>query len=172
MAIKTPTPLAQARRLAEEKILPALRPFCQRIEIAGSIRRCKPEVGDIDLVALPSDREALIERFTRGKNVIEQGAMNITIRLANQLEIGLYLARGEVRDLFEPAVPGNYGSLLLCRTGSRFFNMKIADRARDLNLHWNPYKGITKHGRVIAAAEEADIFQALQMDFIPPENRK
>src|SRR5205823_12049549 len=61
-----PLPLAQAEKHAA-KILAELAPFCERIEIAGSIRRRRPTVNDIDFVALPHAGKvnALRERILR-----------------------------------------------------------------------------------------------------------
>jgi DNA polymerase/3'-5' exonuclease PolX len=46
--------LSRAREIAK-RVLVLLRPFCERAEIAGSIRRGKPEVGDIEIVVIPKD---------------------------------------------------------------------------------------------------------------------
>ncbi len=53
-------------------------------------------------------------------------------------------------------------------------NVWIAQTAKAAGLHFNPHRGIERHkgGEVIASAEEQDIFDALQMDFIAPERRE
>ena len=55
-------PLAEARAFAEEIVLD-LRPFCDRIEIAGSIRRGEPHVGDVDLVVIPRSEHRQFDLF-------------------------------------------------------------------------------------------------------------
>jgi DNA polymerase (family X) len=184
MTAENPTrlPLATARRLAE-KIAGELRPFCEQLEIAGSIRRGRPDCGDIDLVLLPSCRAnvgRIVDRCARHATIHKRGEQYVVFTLANGFQLDLWFAHsGEVTqpDLLDPAVetaPGNFGVLLLARTGSAMFNVWIAQVAKAAGLHFNPHRGIerTKGGRVIAATEEAEVFSALGLQFIPPEKRE
>jgi DNA polymerase/3'-5' exonuclease PolX len=59
MTAKQKIPLAQARQLAQELATIHLRPACERIEVAGSVRRGKSEVSDVELVAIPRFGEQL-----------------------------------------------------------------------------------------------------------------
>src|ERR1051326_7864590 len=111
--------LAQADKLAA-KIAAELAPFCQRIEIAGSIRRRRPLVNDIDLVVLPFPDQvnALRERVLRNTSPISDGKEIILTRLANGVQLDLWIAERPKEDLFSKA-PTNFGVLFLIRTGSK-----------------------------------------------------
>src|SRR5688572_28680494 len=84
-------PLARARAIAE-KVVDALRDHCLRIEIAGSIRRGRPECGDVDLVCVPKPggREAMIERCKRSGTMHKFGEQYVVIELANGFQLDLW----------------------------------------------------------------------------------
>lgn len=168
--MKSPIPLQKARRYAEQ-IASALQPFCTRLEIAGSIRRERPYCGDVDIVAEPKDEPALRARIIDGKEVVQNGPQNIHVRLTNGLEIQVFLARPETKDMFD-TTPSNWGSLLLCRTGSREHNIYIAQTARANGCEWKIYEGIFRAGKLIASATEEAIFAALLLKYVPPQKRE
>lgn len=164
--------LVKTRKLAE-RIREELAPFCDRIEIAGSIRRRCPLVGDIDIVALPKPGQflALQARAREATAPIREGDQEIVLRLANGIQLDLWIAQHASADFYDPK-PGNFGSLLVCRTGSTSFNMHLVDEAKKKGYRWNPHHGIFDgHGKCLAAAEEADIFRMLDLDFVKPEDR-
>jgi len=169
--------LQEAKQLAG-RIVDALRPMCERIEIAGSIRRGKPEVGDIDLVILPlrGMRQAIADRCRLRATPVIEGEQNCIYRLrlpdGREIQLDIFFARPALRDLFQTK-PSNWGTLLLCRTGSKEHNIWIAERARSLGFMWKPYEGLfDEEGYCIAAAEEVEIFSALNLGWIPPELRE
>ncbi len=165
-------PLARARALAE-KIVAELAPHCDRIEIAGSIRRGRPDCGDIDLVCIPKAgrMSAITERCQRSGSLLKHGSQYVVFVLANGFQLDLWLAHNGGGDMFAPEPP-NFGVLLLARTGSAMHNVWIAQTAQAAGLHFNPHKGILRGREVIASAEEADIFTALGLDWIAPERRE
>lgn len=165
--------LEQAEQLAR-KIDGELSPFCARSEIAGSIRRRRHEVSDIDLVVLPNGptaREKIMERCARTARLIKGGEQYVVFELANGFQLDLWFAHNGTADLFD-ADPCNFGVLLLARTGSAMFNVWIAQQARERGLHFNPHRGILKRNEIVASADEADIFRALQLSPIRPEDRE
>ena len=174
-------PLARARALAE-KIVGELAINCERIEIAGSIRRGRPYCGDIDLVVLPkkmADISKILDRCAANATLLKRGDQYIVFTLANGFQLDLWVAHaggiGENPDLFDTElkrVPGNFGVLLLARTGSAMHNVWIAQTAQARGLHFNPHKGVLRGKEVVASVEEADIFAALGLDFIAPERRE
>lgn len=168
--MKNPIPLARARRYAEQ-IASALQPFCTRLEIVGSIRRERPFCGDVDIVAEPRDEPALRARIVDGKEVVQNGPQNIHVRLTNGLELQVFLARPETKDMFA-TTPSNWGSLLLCRTGSKEHNIFIAQTARANRCEWKIYEGIYRDGRLVASTSEEEIFDALHLKFVPPQKRE
>jgi DNA polymerase (family 10) len=171
-AAREPLPLATAEKLAT-KILAELKPFCERIEIAGSIRRRRPFVNDIDLVALPhyDQVNALRERVLRNTTPISDGPEIILTRLSNGVQLDLWLARRPHKDLFSKH-DTNYGAILLARTGSKEHNIWLCQLATRLGRRFNPQYGVFENRRCLASATEEEIFAALKLEFIPPERRE
>jgi DNA polymerase (family X) len=173
-------PLAKADAIAG-KISDALRPFCDRLEIAGSIRRRRPTVNDIDLVLLPKPGQLEALRARCEKNALRiqaNGLQNLILFLPyppagrEGLQLDVWIARPRDADLIS-TTPSNWGSLLLCRTGSKEHNIFLLDRARDLGLRWNTYEGVyDRTGFCLACETEESIFAALKLDFIRPEKRE
>ena len=179
--------------LLADRIKGELAPMCERIEIAGSIRRARPEVNDIDLVLLPKPgmHAAIRERCLRRCDLVTDGAQNLIVRLptnggpASGFQVDLFFARGREQDLLG-STPGNWGSILLCRTGSKEHNIWLCQRAESMGLKWQTYKGLMgpvkledgtngTHGSnevVIASETEEEIFTALGLQMIPPVMRE
>ena len=160
------------------KIQEQLAPMCEQIEIAGSIRRARAAVNDLDLVILPKSgqRDVIKARFASRCAPVTEGEQNCIYRLQladrTQFQVDVFFARPAADDLLQ-TVPGNFGSLLLCRTGSKEHNIFLVDHAKRMGLRWNPYHGVCAvDGRVLASETEVDIFQALDLEFIPPERRE
>jgi len=172
--------------LLAARIKGELEPMCERIEIAGSIRRARPEVNDIDLVLLPKPgmHGAIRKRCLRRCHLVTDGEQNLIVRLptngtpASGFQVDLFFARGREQDLLG-STPGNWGSILLCRTGSKEHNIWIAERARSLGLQWQTYKGIFGPSvldgptdKLMASETEEEIFKALNLELIPPVMRE
>jgi DNA polymerase (family 10) len=174
--------LHQALTLAEI-IVQALAEFCERIEIAGSIRRGRPTVGDIDLVILPKpgrERDLRARVLRRARPMVEGNATLIAAlplppgkyqHSGDHIQLDLWFAQPEQRDLLSTR-PTNWGTLLLARTGSREHNIRLAGRAQQLGLHWNPHQGVFRGDTLLASATEHDVFKALDLPFIPPAFRE
>jgi DNA polymerase/3'-5' exonuclease PolX len=163
--------LEQARGWANQ-VLEEIRPYCLRAEIAGSIRRGRPVVGDIDFVveAIPARLAELRGRIMKDKQVLIAGDLNLAV-LAGRIQLDFFCATPTEKELFDVR-PGNWGTLLLCRTGSREFNAWLANRANARGMHWNPYWGLVQGGKIIACETEAAIFAALDLPEIPPAARE
>ncbi|HYP39317.1 MAG TPA: DNA polymerase/3'-5' exonuclease PolX [Chloroflexia bacterium] len=139
-------------------------PGVDKIEMAGSARRWRATVGDIDLLATAANPEAVIDCFvalpiigmieTRGEN-------KATIRLHNGLQVDLY-----VMD------PQYYYSLLHHFTSGRQHNIKLRDRAIRMGLKINEYGIQRENGERIPINSEEDIYRALNLQYIPPELRE
>ena len=170
-------PLARAEKIALQ-IQAALAPFCaaDKCVIAGSIRRRLEYVGDIDIVCEPRDwmgeaHQALRARIKAKTTLITDGMQNLIVNLADGTQLDVFFARPLHRELFT-SVPGNFGSLLLCRTGSVAHNIKLVERAKQLNLRWQPYEGVYRGHELIASETEVAILTALNLPFIAPEERR
>lgn len=153
------------------KVLEALTPFCDKIAVAGSIRRRRPTVGDIDLVAMPRDMNGYKKRAIKDCELFRDGGQNFTVVSRRGIHIDTFFAEEGADDLFGPNL-GNWGTLLLCRTGSRAFNVHLCDRAKSRGLRWHPYKGMYDDTGLIASATEEEVLAAVGLPFIPPEKRE
>lgn len=164
--------LNRAMTLAE-KFANELSPFCLRLQIAGSIRRQRLQVGDIDIVCLPSDPRGLRERVLKTHpRVLADGRQNLEVELKGGLRLDVWMASLGQRTLFGDGGT-NWGSLLLCRTGSTSHNIFLVETAKRMGLRWNPYWGIYDGmGHCIACETEEEIFKALKLDFVKPEARE
>jgi DNA polymerase/3'-5' exonuclease PolX len=180
MSTATKTPLAAAQQTAGH-ILEALNPFCHRIAVAGSIRRQRPQIGDIEIVALPQRQTDLlgitvpglmpIEAFLqeRGVNIIKGGydPKKKTLQKYIQFQYGRYAV-----DLFMPESPAHWGSVFTIRTGSHDFNMWLMNtRAPAVSIKFIGGLLYTWQRQLIPTPEEGDVFEALQMEFVPPGAR-
>jgi len=151
-----------------EKIKAELAPHCERIEIAGSIRRKKPEVGDIEIVAIPKPFD--VGLFESGIATVVNQWEKVKGELPCKYTQRI-LPDGIKLDLFF-AVPGNWGFILAIRTGSAEYSHKT------LASTWvsKGYKGaggfLTLYGNNVIIAEERDLFQRLGIDYVEPEHRK
>jgi DNA polymerase/3'-5' exonuclease PolX len=188
--------LAAAQKLAI-RIRDELAPFCEQIEVAGSIRRQRLEPHDVDMVCLPkgaAGKHDVIERCLRSARCTKTGEQYRVFELQGGFQLDLWLAHPAERDVFDHDTPDNFATLLVCRTGSAEFNMMLARRAREVGLHWNPHGGLMKVngqafvdyrgadgrregkcipiGSYLPTPTEEDFFKALSVEFIKPEDRE
>ena len=193
-------PFDQAWAYAE-KIAEWLRPFCLELRLAGSIRRERPQCGDVDLVVIPrttalgsadlfggepvrrNELHAVLTDYVRnsdGRASWKLGAdspwsENVILQLP-KVQLDIFLA-----------TPETIGSVLLCRTGSKEHNIYLAQRAAALGKAWVPNRGVVPMTRAKAeglydgglreavaepAPDEASVYHALQLPFIGPVNRE
>jgi DNA polymerase (family 10) len=163
--------LKGARALAL-RIVDAIAPYCQQIEIAGSIRRERPEVSDIDLVLIPTNLPAILERVSRTCKIVRGGldSVNIAAQFGNGFQLDLFIAHDGEHDMFD-AIPSNWGTTLLVYTGSKAHNINLAAQATARGLHLNARRGIEQGGKVIASRTEQEIYEAIGMEWRPPTER-
>lgn len=184
---KSKMPLEAARRHAEE-IIALLEPFCERIEIAGSIRRGKAEVSDVELVAI-AKIEPILDMFG-----VVWGYVDLLHNQCNTLfETGVFAHRLDSRsrrawgtkfkrmlfgdvpvDLFI-ATPATWGCVFTIRTGDADFSKMLVTSRRAGGAC--PGSLLFQNGRVwrgntaLHTPEEMDVFRALGLPFIEPEER-
>lgn len=133
---------------------------------AGSLRRGKETVGDVDLLVTGPNATAALDVFAaspRVKELLAKGANKVSGR------IGLEGLQVDVRTLPEE----NYGAAMQYFTGSKEHNVVLRTRAVRMGLTLNEY-GLTRvsDGKVIASRTEEEIYQALGLAWIPPELRE
>ena len=137
-----------------------LEPCCQKMTVAGSIRRERPLVKDIDLVIIPANQGQLAVKLH--ELGCRFGGPKLQRFQYKGAPVDIYLATEET-----------FPMLLLVRTGSAAFNRDLAMRAKAQLLHFAADgRGILKDGRRVAWLSEGEILGALGLPFIPPERRE
>lgn len=155
------------------KIVSVIGPHCIRAEVAGSIRRRKSTVNDIDIVVLPKPQSwiQVIKEIRREFGAIteKQGEKLATLYVPFVSKQG----RGYVEvDLYR-ASEGTWGILLLIRTGSAEHNIYLANLAIRKGYHLAYSKGLlNEKDEVVASKTEEEVFQALGLDYRSPEDRE
>lgn len=173
--MKTKRPLVEARRVADA-LIAELAPLCERIEVAGSIRRGKAEVGDIELMAIPQPVTDLFGEPLERTEVdwwlddqVPQGDIS-----KNGPKYKQFMWLDFQVDLFL-ADPRNWGLIFMLRTGPVEFSHAMVTLRT-----WGGYKPadiMVDGGRVlrrnvtVAVPEERDLFALWGLDYIEPEER-
>jgi len=135
----------------------------QQVEIAGSFRRRRDTVGDLDLLVTGGATEAVMESFVTSPGVADvlgRGDTKSSVRLTNGLQV-------DVRHV----PPEAFGAALLYFTGSKAHNIELRRIAIDKGMSLNEY-GLTRGERTVAARTEDEIYRALDLAWIPPELRE
>jgi len=133
------------------------------IEVAGSFRRRKETIGDLDMVVSGANAPDLISRFGKfGEvtHVASQGDTRSTVRLSSGLQVDLRV--------IEPAC---FGAALQYFTGSQAHNIELRKIAQAKKLKLNEY-GLYRGSKCIAGRTEEEVYAALGLDWIPPELRE
>ncbi len=157
-------PLGRALPIAEEiaRQIDVL-PGTARVVIAGSARRMKETVGDIDILTIAENGRATIDAFVhfpQVREILAAGDTKGSVVLNNGLQVDLRVVP-----------PESYGAALHYFTGSKAHNIKIRTLAREQGLKVNEY-GVFRGEERVAGEEEEDIFRVLGMPWIPPEMRE
>lgn len=155
--------LNKAEEIAN-KYVELLKPFCKRIEIAGSVRRRKPEVKDIEIVCIRNTKYL--------RNFVDTVA---SLRKIKGSPIGKYthrsLPEGILLDLFM-CFEDNWGLIFAIRTGSADFSHLVLGNAW-VKAGYNSADGFLKKDcRLVPVKEEEDLFKLCKLKFIPPEQRE
>lgn len=158
--------LEQALEIAE-KVKARLAPHCERIGIAGSIRRKKPDVKDIEIVVIPKPFDTGL--FESGIATVVNQWQKVKGELPCKYTQRI-LPEGIKLDLFF-AERENWGLIYAIRTGSAEYSHKV------LATEWvkRGYKSeggyLVANGKQIAVPEEEDLFRRIGVPFIAPELR-
>lgn len=134
-----------------------------QVAVAGSYRRRKETVGDLDVLATCADAALVMDRFASFEGVAEvlaRGDTKMTIRLRTGLQMDLRVVPEE-----------SYGAALLYFTGSKAHNILLRRRAQDRNLKMNEY-GVFRGNRRVAGRTEAEVYATVGLPWIPPELRE
>ena len=147
-------------------MLDALRevPGVVQVAPAGSLRRMRETVGDLDLLVASADPEPVMARFRELDDVAEvllSGPTKTAIRTHDGLQVDL-----RVLD------PARWGTALQYFTGSQAHNIRLRGLALDRGFSLSEYSLKRKDGTELLCASEQDVYQALGLPFIPPPLRE
>jgi DNA polymerase (family 10) len=137
----------------------------ERVSTAGSLRRMKETIGDLDLLASSSRPERVMEAFRRSKfcaRVLASGRTKSSILTPDGVQVDLRVVD-----------PESFGAALQYFTGSKEHNVRLRELAVRRGLKVNEY-GVfgVKTGRRVAGREESDVYRALGLPWIAPELRE
>lgn len=151
--------LPLATRIRDE--IRALRSV-EHAEYAGSLRRRRDTIGDIDILVTTSDPEEVMAKFLgfpEIKEVLEHGKTKTVVRLRNGMHADVRVVKDE-----------EYGAALQYFTGSKEHNVEVRKIAIAKGLKLNEY-GIWKGKKRIASRTEADVYKAIGLPYMEPELR-
>ena len=139
-------------------------PATERAEVAGSLRRRKETIGDLDIVAASTDAHALANAFADAEfvgEIVAHGDTKVSIK-TGEIDVDLRIIEPEA-----------FGSLLHHFTGSQAHNIVLRERAVKMGINISEY-GLAKAGTgdYEPAATEEDLFEKLGLVYIPPELRE
>ncbi|MEK7387101.1 MAG: DNA polymerase/3'-5' exonuclease PolX [candidate division NC10 bacterium] len=159
-------PLGRALPLGQE-LVEALEdvPGVKAIELAGSLRRMKETVGDIDILVTSTTPGQVMQAFTRlpqASEVLERGETKASIRHREGIQVDLRVLEPEC-----------FGAALVYFTGSKQHNIRIRGIAGTKGLKISEY-GVFRAstGRRVAGATEEEVYAAIGLPWIPPELRE
>jgi len=164
--------LDTAEQLAEKLVEHLLAtPGIEKVTPAGSLRRGRETVGDLDILVTgkgcieAESRQTLIElllRFPGLMDVIAQGENKVSFRHRNGMQVDVRLLP-----------PESFGAAMQYFTGSKAHNVALRQRALKMGFTLNEYALATlEDERPVAGATEEEIYSKLKLDFIPPELRE
>ncbi|NIV37898.1 MAG: DNA polymerase/3'-5' exonuclease PolX, partial [Anaerolineae bacterium] len=132
--------------------------------VAGSLRRMRSTIGDIDLLASSTAPEAVMRAFAELPPVAEVllgGQTKTTVRLHNGLQVDLRVLK-----------PEHWGAALQYFTGSQAHNVRVREIARSQNLSLSEYGFKQEDGTLISCSQETEVYDTLGLGWVPPELRE
>jgi DNA polymerase (family 10) len=157
-----------ARDAADEMIVTLRSAGVKEITVAGSVRRYRETIGDIDLLVPSEDAAPIMKAFTSApsvERVLAQGDTKSSVIVARGLQIDLRVVP-----------PESWGAAMVYFTGSKEHNVRLRGHALKKKLLLNEYGlykvGAEARGQEIASKTEEDVYAALGMDWIAPELRE
>lgn len=180
---------ASTASVVYDQLLAVLAPHCDRITFAGSLRRQKPKVGDLEILYIPKfvehkshdlfDTDMVNQVDLALDSILRQGILskrpnvNGTFAWGEKNKLALHNATVLPVDLFSTNAE-SWHNYLVCRTGPAELNTLIATRARARGWKWNPYaSGFSSlHGlghKTVTC--EADVFSFVGLPNLQPHER-
>jgi len=147
------------------KILSSLEkaPWIEKLEVAGSVRRCRELVRNINLLAVSDNHQGVLDFFTElpeVKEVVSRNSVKAVIITDDNFKVELQVVSQE-----------DYVNALVYLTGSREHNLRLRERASQLGYRLTE-RGLFKGEKRINLSDEANLYQLLELDYIIPELRE
>jgi DNA polymerase (family 10) len=160
---RLPLGVARSRGLALLRQLVERAPQIQRVELAGSIRRFRETIGDLDIVAAADDPTVVVEAFIALPLVsaVERRGLNrCRVLLQDGLSADLWVLPEQ-----------HWGSLLHHVTGNKYHDIQLRDLAMARGARLSEY-GYTIGDKLVPCATEEEVYSFLEMQFVPPPMRE
>ncbi|MCX7927592.1 MAG: DNA polymerase/3'-5' exonuclease PolX [Candidatus Omnitrophica bacterium] len=158
-------PYAYALEIAEDFINRLrLSNKVQQVSVAGSLRRCKETVRDIDILVISERPQEVMDIFigsSQTEEVLAQGATKSSVRTKQGIQVDCRVVEKK-----------SFGACLLYFTGSKDFNIRLRLLAKEKGWKINEYGVFDQDDRFLAGKTEEEIFKLFKMQFIPPELRE
>lgn len=142
--------------------------LCEQVEVAGSLRRMKDTIGDIDLVASSLKPKLVMQQFAQLPQILKltaSGATKSHAILKTGIECDIRVVK-----------PEQYGAALYYSTGSKKHNVHVRQLGLKRGVTMNEYGVYTgtaaKKKKLVAAQTEEEVFVAMGLPYIPPELRE
>ncbi|OFZ72293.1 MAG: DNA polymerase III, partial [Bdellovibrionales bacterium RIFOXYD1_FULL_44_7] len=135
----------------------------ERIDLAGSLRRRKETIGDVDFLVISKNPVPVVDFFVKQTGVVKiwgQGKTKASVRIKDGFDMDMRVVPKK-----------SYGAALQYFTGSKEHNIVTRKIAMDKGLKLSEY-GLFRGQRMVASASEEDIYQALGMQYPEPEIRE
>ena len=197
-ATKPRFPRATALAVTRE-LLARIDGTTDRLLVAGSLRRRKPEVGDVEFVIIPRVEErpdpgdlfgakrpfdlaaCAIEEMLRDGTLRPRPKCDETLTWGEQIKLATHVAIGLGIDFFLTD-PARFWNLVVCRTGPKELNIEICNRARTMGWQWKPYgEGFLRESPIHATParppeirtmhSEEEVFRFVGLPYLQPADR-
>ena len=167
-------------RFISSRLVEWMRPHCDKLMIAGSVRRQSPTIGDIEILALPTWRKEtdLFGDPVKSDNLLYRWATTEAMAMGFKWVKGLApeggywkaeLPTGESLDLFLPK-PEGWAAQVLIRTGSAEFTRGIMTHAPRRGYRFED--GVLKRaGAMVSVSDERELFDLLGLEWVEPQHR-
>ena len=139
--------------------------FVEKVEVAGSYRRAKETIGDLDFLVVSSQPQKVMDVFTRMKDVkdvLAKGTTKSSVRLSNNMQVDLRVVQKK-----------EFGSALLYFIGSKEHNIELRKSALKQGYTLSEYGLFSVKGKKwVAGRTEQEIYQKLGLRYMEPELRE
>ncbi len=133
------------------------------ITTAGSLRRWKETIGDVDILVTGREGTKIVEIFTKypdTERVLAAGDTKGSIMVKGGIQVDLRIVE-----------PRSYGAAMQYFTGSQAHNVRCRNIARSKGMKLSEY-GLFKGNKIVAGKTEEEVYEKLGLDYVPPELRE